>query len=194
MGAFAAVMRFARNQPPIVVIDGLLGAMIGALSVGYESGASAMARDYRLGTFLVGTSVTTIMFAVPMFIATVALAPALLAILRGWSRQSASRYYLKSSLAGVVFGVVACAGVGFVTGLLVPFLPGPGGFVERLMVLAGAPFLLGIGFFFIGFVLWKQVLIAGVAFGLLNGWWVRSRPRPQVGSVTDANGAAGAAP
>lgn len=169
------MVSLARKQLPIVVIDGLLGVMIGALSVGYESGASAMARDYRLGTFLVGTSVTAFMFAIPMFIATAAMAPALLAILRGWSRQSASRYYLKSSLAGVVFGVVACAAVGFVAGLLIPFMPAPGPFdlAERLMVFVGAPFLLGIGFFFSGFIFWKQVLIAGVAFGLLNGWWVR---------------------
>lgn len=184
------MLRFAQNQLSIVVIDGLLGAMIGGLSVGYESAASAMARDYRLGTFLVGTSVTTVMFAIPMFIATAALAPALLAIQRGWSRQPASRYYLKSALAGVLFGLVACAAVGFVSGLFVAFLPAPGPveLTERLIVLAGAPFLLATGFFFIGFVFWKQVLIAGVAFGLFNGWWVRRQ------LVANPNGAAAAAP
>jgi len=168
------MVRFAQNHLPIVVIDGLLGAIIGGVSVGYETAASAMARD-RLALFIVGTSVTAVVFAIPMFIATAALAPALLAVLRGWSHQPASRYYPMSALAGVVFGVVACAAVGFVTGLLVPFLPGPGAFAltERLMVLVGAPFLLAIGFFFTGFLFWQQVLIAGVAFGLLNGWWLR---------------------
>lgn len=177
-------VRWVRNQRAILAIDGLLGAIIGAVSVGYESGTSPLARFDPAGTFLVGSSVTVLMFAVPMFIATVALAPALLATLRGWTRQSASRYYLKSSLAGVVFGVVACAAVGFVFGLMVPFFPGPGGLGERVMALVGAPFLLGIGFFFMGFLFWKQVLIAGIGFGLFNGWWVR-RPNP--------NGAAKAA-
>lgn len=175
-------VRWARNQRTILVIDGLLGAMIGAVSVGYESGSSPLARFDPAGTFMVGSSVTVVMFAIPMFIATVALVPALLAILRGWTRQSASRYYLKSSLAGIAFGVVACAAVGFVFGLMVPFFPGPGGLGERLMALLGAPFLLGIGFFFAGFLFWKQVLIAGVAFGLFNGWWARRSQPSALGS------------
>lgn len=167
------MVRFAKQQLFIVMIDGVLGAIIGVVSVGFETAAAAVVRD-RLPLFLVGTGVTTIMFAIPMFIATVALAPALLAVLRRWSHQPASRYYLKSALAGIVFGLAACAGVGFVTGLTVPFMPGPPVVLtERLMMLAGAPFLLAIGFFFTGFVFWKQMLITGVAFGLFNGWWVR---------------------
>jgi len=169
------MVRFDRNQLQILVVDGFLGAMIGVVSVGYVSAGSAMARDHRLGTFLVGASVTTVMFVIPMFIATVALAPALLAVVRRWIHLPASSYYLKCALAGVVFGIVVCPIVGFVFGLATPFFPQPGGvaLTQRLMLLVGAPFYLALGFFFAGFIFWKQILIAGLGFGLLNGWWVR---------------------
>src|SRR5262245_34708398 len=168
------MVRRARDQLLLLVFDGVLGAMIGCASVGSLSAASVMARD-RVPMYFIGTSVTAVMFAIPMFIATVALAPALLAALRVWSRQPAWHYYLKSALAGVVFGVVACAAVGFVFGLVVPFLPREGGvaLTERLMALVGAPLYLAIGFFFSAFLFWWQILIAGIMFGLLNGWWLR---------------------
>ena len=166
---------FERNLRQILVVDGFLGAMIGALSVGSVSASSPLAKDYQLGTFLVGGTVTLVMFAIPMFLATVALAPALLAVIRRWSHLPRSSYYLRSALAGVVFGVVVCPIVGFFFGLMVPFFPGPGGtpLTQRLMMLAGAPFFLAIGFFFTGFIFWKQILIAGLGFGALHGWWVR---------------------
>lgn len=171
------MVRFTRNQVLIVVIDGLLGAAIGGVSVGYETAFGPLAR-HRLAMFMVGASVTGMLFAIPMFTATVALAPALLAVLGRWRQRSAVRYYLKSALAGVVFGVVACAAVGFVSGLLVPFLPSSGSSIpERLWVLAGAPFLLATGFFFSGFLFWRELLIAGVGFGVFNGWWVRRHSR-----------------
>ena len=168
------MVRFARNQRQILVVDGFLGAMIGALSVGSMSASSALA-PFRVGTFLVASSVTTVLFAIPMFVATVALAPALLAVLRRWNDRPPSSFYLRSALAGIAFGVVVCPVVGFVFGLLIPLLPQPGGIAltERLVMLVGAPLYLAIGFFFVGFVFWKQVLIAGLGFGLLNGWWVR---------------------
>ncbi len=168
------MIRFTRNQLQILLIDGFLGAMIGAVSVGSLSAGSGMAQD-RLGTFFVGASVTAVFLAIPMFIATAALTPALLAVLRQWSHQPASSFYLKSALAGVVFGVAVNPVVGFVFGLATPFLPMPDGtpLTDRLLLLVGAPSYLAIGFFFTGFVFWKQVLIAGLGFGLFNGWWVR---------------------
>lgn len=165
---------FARNQRPVLVIDGLLGAAIGAVSTGYQSAVSPITRD-RLGTFLFSSGLTAMLLAIPMFLATVALVPALLAVVRRWSHQPASHYYLKSALAGVVFGFVVCAAVGFVTGVLLPLLPQPGGIAlnERVLLLLGAPFYLAMGFFFTGFFFWQQIVIAGVPFGLFNGWWLR---------------------
>src|SRR6185436_13731377 len=174
------MVRLTRNQRRILILDGVLGAMIGALSVGSMSASAALA-PYRVGTFLVASSVTTVFFAIPMFVATVALAPALLAVLRRrWSHLPASSYYLRSALAGVVFGVVVCPIVGFVFGFLISLYPEPGGMAltERLTMMVGAPIYLATGFLFMGVVFWKQVLIAGLGFGLLNGWWVRRHLTP----------------
>lgn len=173
------MLRFARDQRQILILDGFLGAMIGVLSVGSMSASSALA-PYRVGTFFVAGSVTAVFFAIPMFLATVALAPALLARLRRWNHLPLSSFYLRSALAGVLFGVVVCPIVGFFFGFLIPFFPQPGRFVltERLLMMVGAPFYLALGFFFVGFLFWKQVFVAGIGFGMLNGWWVRRHSTP----------------
>ena len=167
--------RVTRNRLLILVIDGLLGAMIGGVSLGSQSAMSPIVHDHRLEMFAGATAVMAALFGIPMFLATVALAPVLLAVLRRWSQKPASSYYLRSALAGVAFGAVACAAVGFVFGLITPFLPQPGGttLTQRLMLLAGAPFFLALGCFFMSFVFWQQVIVAGLGFGLFNGWWLR---------------------
>jgi len=158
--------------------------LIGALSLAWVSANSPVTRraaerlpGFASEMFAAASGIYVVLFGIPMFVATAALAPALIAILRGWSSNSPARYYVKAALAGILFGIVASAGVGFLIGLTVPFLPPPHGETltlgRRALLLVGAPPLLSLGVALTSLFLLPQLVITGVAFGLWNAWAVR---------------------
>ena len=116
----------------LALIDGLFGVLIGAFSLAWVSATSPFTRraaehlpGFASQVFAGLSAVYAVLFGIPMFIATAALAPGLIAVLRRWSSNAPARYYVKAALAGIVFGFLASAAVGFLIGLIVPFLPSP---------------------------------------------------------------------
>jgi len=172
----------------LALIDGLFGVLIGAFSLAWVSASSPVTRraaehlpGFGTQVFAGSSALYMILFGIPMFLATAALAPALIDVLRRWSSNSPARYYAKAALAGIVFGVPVSAAVGFTIGLLVPFLPSPPGdpttLSQRGLALIGAPMLLSIGAALLSLFLLPQVVVTGVAFGLWNAWAVRRLSR-----------------
>ena len=156
----------------IVILDGVLGIVIGATSLAWMSATSPVTHD-RLLVFRGATTFWFLFLGIPMFIATVALAPVLLNVIRSFEPQPRSRYYLKSALAGVVFGVAVSALIGVIIGLIIPFLPeatAGTSLQDRALLLYGAPLLFGIGIGLFSLFMFKQLLLSGTLFGVLNAW------------------------
>jgi hypothetical protein len=168
-----------RGDGWIILLDGILGTLIGAASLGLSSARSPLVDWSRTEMFLDAMAVMGLLLGIPMFIATVLLAPLLLRFLKRQQALPRGRYYFRSALAGIVFGLAASAGVGFVLGLIVPFLPDMGGvsttLPERLALLAGAPPFLGLAAGIIGMFYIYEIVVAGTLFGVLNGWLLRRR-------------------
>jgi hypothetical protein len=167
---------FGRREAAIVALDGVLGVAIGAANVGSRA-AAAPALEHELAGFLSAGGFSLVLFGVPMLAATLVLAPVLLWFLHTQRGRPYRGYYLRSALAGILFGFAASAGVGFFSGLLLPLLPSVDATVaQRALMTIGAPGLLTLGFGLSSLLFLPQILVTGTAFGLLNGWLMR-RPR-----------------
>ena len=156
----------------IILLDGLLGIVIGATSLAWVSATSQVARD-KLLVFQGASAFWMLFLGIPMFIATVALAPVLLKVIGSMEPQPRTRYYLKSALAGIVFGVAVSALIGVILGFIVPFLPNPEGTTslqDRALLLGGAPLFMGIGIGLFSLFMFKQLVLTGTLFGMLNAW------------------------
>src|SRR5262245_10860740 len=118
----------------LALIDGFFGVLVGAFSLAWVSAHSPITRraaeqlhGFASQMFAAASGIYAVLFGIPMFVATAALAPALIAVLLRWSSNAPARYYWKAALAGIVFGIAASAAVGFLIGLAVPFFPSPPG-------------------------------------------------------------------
>jgi hypothetical protein len=93
--------------------------------------------------------------------------------LHGLDRPPAAHY--RFGAAGCVFGFVATAGTSFFLGAITAFLSGRDTTIwTRMVVLLGGPPVMamsgGIAF---SILFWKEILLAGAAFGLFNTWIAR---------------------
>jgi hypothetical protein len=169
---------FQRRELAIVLLDGALGVAIGAISVGSRTAAAPLV-THRLAGFLSGAGFSLLALGVPMLLATLTLAPVLLMFLRTQAALPRRAYYTRSAAAGFLFGIAASAGVGFYTGVILPFLPRlDASLAQRLVLAVGAPGLLTMGFGLSSMLFLPQILVTGIGFGLLNGWLVRRGGAP----------------
>src|SRR5262249_34617674 len=112
-----------------------------------------------------------VLFVVPAFLSTLVLAPPFINFLHG-SNRSPLRHYWFGAVSGCCFGFVATAGTSFFLGALAAFLPAPETTIwTRIAVLLAGPLFMamsgGIAF---SVIFWKEILIGGALFGIVNAW------------------------
>lgn len=162
-----------RRETAVLLLDGIVGVCIGAASIGSAAAASPLMSQKAAG-FFSASGLSIAMLGVPMFLSTITLAPALFGYLRQQRHLGANAYFSRSATAGVWFGFAASAMTGFFSGLLLPLIPGIDATLgQRLAIGFGAPGLLMMGFGLSSLLFIVQILVFGVAFGLLNGWLLR---------------------
>jgi hypothetical protein len=168
-------------SPPwlwIIILDGLMGAAIPLISLWSVARRSAPSHAIRFSELFRRLTDSSIPHGVASllgcgFVATVALTPLVLVLLR--RRLHKRFYFVEAALAGIAFGVVATAGLVTSLGLLGALAPDPRrGLGDRLVLAVAAPIfgaVAGPVMALVGFP--REIVVAGTAFGLLNGVLVR---------------------
>lgn len=174
-----------RRFIPLLLLDGFVGMAIALFSFyhGLLSGAARQFPHFPQSSVSLAVSVFTftnwkqfLYFGLPTFLSTITLSPGLIRHLsRNAGEGEECRYYVRSGLAGVVFGIIACSVTGFFVGVSVVILsfiePQPG---ATFPVILGAPIYM---FFMVGlvfpFLFFKEIVVGGIVFGLLNALFIR---------------------
>jgi hypothetical protein len=174
------LIRWQRAPYGVVLLDAVLGSIIAVASVAHQFSEVPFPGVSRLRdmTSFIGFSFATpggiVLFALPAFLSTLVLASPFLRFLHGLDRPAAAHYRFGAA-AGCVFGFVATAGTSFFLGAITAFLPGRDTTIWTRMavLLGGPPFMAMSGGIAFSILFWKEILLAGAAFGLFNTWIAR---------------------
>ena len=174
--AYFAVMRVPdRGEIGIVVLDALLGVIIGSISM--ATGMVRMPhRTFDLQTYAGAAHFSMFFFGVPFFLATLLCAPFMVRYLRHRLHQPRRQFYRVASTAGVGFGVAASAAVGLFFPLMLALVPNGAdqSLTDRVLLTLLGPLLLVPGALFTALIAFGiELLVFGILFGLLNAWLVR---------------------
>lgn len=164
----------------VVLLDAVLGSIIAVASLAHQFSEvpfPGMSRLRDMTSFIRITFTNPggiVLCALPAFLSTLVLAPPFIRFLHGADRSPAAHYRFGAA-AGCVFGFVATAGTCFFLGAIAALLPARDTTIwTRMAVLIGGPPVMamsgGIAF---SIIFWKEILLAGAAFGLFNTWVVR---------------------
>ena len=116
-------------------------------------------------------------FFLPILCSTVVLTPFFIYFLaRQLPAKKLTSYYIVSGISGFVFAILASGSTGFFMYLLIELTSSEkADWVAREPTLIYGPFLLGLAMLIaIPMHFFKELLVTGVSFGLINGWLVRN--------------------
>jgi hypothetical protein len=170
------LIRWQRAPYGVILLDAVLGSIIAVASVAHQFSEVPFPGMSRLRdmTLFIGFSFTN----PGAFLSTLVLAPAFITFLQALDRPPAAHYRFGAA-AGCVFGFVATAGTSFFLGAIAAFLPARDTTIWTRMavLLGGPPFMAMSGGIAFSIIFWKEILVAGSAFGLFNTWMVRRMPQ-----------------
>jgi hypothetical protein len=174
------LIRWQRAPYGVVLLDAVLGSIIAVASVAHQFSEVPFPGVSRLRdmTSFIGFSFTSpggiVLFALPAFLSTLVLASPFIRFVQGLDRPPAAHYGLGAA-AGCVFGFVATAGTSFFLGAIAAVLPARDttSWTRIAVLLGGPPFMAMSGGIAFSVIFWKEILVAGAAFGLFNTWIVR---------------------
>jgi hypothetical protein len=174
------LIRWQRAPYGVVLLDAVLGSIIAVASVAHQFSEVPFPGMSRLRdmTSFIGFSFTNpggiVLFALPAFLSTLVLASPFIQFLQGLDRPPVAHYRFGAA-AGCVFGFIATAGTCFFLGAIAAFLPARDTTIwTRMAVLIGGPPFMAIsGGIAFSIIFWKEILLAGAAFGLFNTWIAR---------------------
>jgi hypothetical protein len=160
----------------IVLLDALLGIVIGSISILNSNLRFPGNRDWGFSDYASLTAASALFFGASFFLATLVLAPFLVKWLHARLDQPTRKYYLHAALAGIVFGAGASAAVGLFFPLTMAFVPNvpDSTLSDRVLLTLLGPLLFVPGTLLTALMMFAlELIVFGVAFGLLNGWLVR---------------------
>ena len=165
------------TERKLMWLDALIGMLIGVVTVTLRMTFWPEIED-RARYFALSAGLVIIMLAIPMFLATLMLAPLLIRYLKNRISEEKRRYYANAAAAGVFFGVAASGFAGLFFPAMLALLPSapndPFTLLERAGVALAGPLLFVPGFGLFAIIAFAiPLLITGMGFGLFNGYMVR---------------------